>query len=72
MAAVVDPSPLIEEKLRALAAEHEPRIAALERRVAEADRAARRAAKAELQSSRRAYAAERRAVEKLRGPWISW
>jgi hypothetical protein len=69
---VVDPMPVIEAKLSALAAEYEPKLDALERAVAEADAGAKRSAKAELRAMKRKYAAARREVEKLRGPIGNW
>jgi hypothetical protein len=68
----VDPSPIVDEKLAAVAAEHEPRIAEIERAVAEAGPDDARRMKTELRRARRAYAAARREVEKLRGPGIAW
>jgi hypothetical protein len=68
----VDPTPVIEEKLSALAAEYEPKLDELEHAVAEADAATRRSAKADLRAMKRKYAAARREVEKLRGPIARW
>lgn len=72
MPEAVDPSPLIEEKLADLAAEHEPRIEALVQAVAEAGSDGVRGVKAELRRARRAYRFARREVEKLRGPGVAW
>jgi hypothetical protein len=67
-----DPSPIIDEKLATLAAEHEPRIGEIERAVAEAGSDDTQRLKIELRRARRWYAAARREVEKLRGPGIAW
>jgi hypothetical protein len=69
---IVDPSPVIEEKLRALAVEYEPKLDALERAVDDADAEMKRSAKADLRAMKRQYAAARREVAKLRGPIASW
>jgi hypothetical protein len=61
---VVDPTPVIEEKLRALAAEYGPKLKALERAVEDANAEPKRTAKAELRAMKRQYATARREVEK--------
>jgi hypothetical protein len=68
---VVDPSPVIEEKLTALAAEHEPRIMAMERRLAEVHPDDARRLKTDLRQAKRTYAAARQTFERLRGPGIA-
>jgi hypothetical protein len=69
---VVDPSPIIQEKLRALAAEHEPKIAELDAAVAAADRKAARLLRADRRRAKRSYRKARRVVEKLRTHRAAW
>jgi hypothetical protein len=69
---VADPSPIIEEKLRALAAEHDPKIAELDAAVAAADRKAARPLRADRRRAKRSYRKARRAVEKLRSHRAAW
>ncbi len=69
---IVDPTPAIEEKLRALAAEYEPKLESLEHAVTESGGAGKRSAKAKLRAMKREYAHARREVEKLRGPLANW
>jgi len=69
---VVDPSPIIEEKLRALAAEHEPKIAKLDAAIAAADRKAARRLRVDRRSAKRSYRKARHAVEKLRSHRAAW
>jgi hypothetical protein len=69
---VVDPRPLIEERLSAVAIEHEPRIKALEQATAEASSSRARALKKELRRARRAYRAARREIRRLRGRGVVW
>jgi hypothetical protein len=68
----VDPSPLIAEKLKALAAEYEPQIEALERAVIDAGRSVRRSLKKDLRATKHAYRSARRESQKLRGPSVAW
>jgi hypothetical protein len=68
----VDPSPIIDEKLKVLAKEHEPRIDALYRAASQAGSDDLRRLKTELRRAKRAYASARREVEKLRGPGVAW
>jgi hypothetical protein len=68
----VDPTPLIAEKLRLLAEEHEPRIDALGRAIAVAVSDDVRGLKTELRRAKRAYRSAQREVEKLRGPGVAW
>jgi hypothetical protein len=59
---------MVEERLKALASEHEPRITALQRSV----RDGVPGAKAELRRAKRTYAAARREVAKMRGRGVAW
>jgi hypothetical protein len=68
----VDPTRVIEERLKAAASEHEPRIAALDQAIAAASRSEARGLRAERRRAKRAYRNARREVEKMRGPAISW
>ena len=72
MPEVVDPDPLIKARLLAIAAEHEPRIEAPVRSLADATSKESRELKKELRRVKRAYAAARRDVAKLRGPGVAW
>ncbi|HEY3833083.1 MAG TPA: hypothetical protein VGO03_12380 [Acidimicrobiia bacterium] len=72
MPGVVDPSPMIEEELRVLAAEYEPQLEALESAVRDATAESKQSAKAELRAVQGAYAAARRNTEWLRGPIAKW
>jgi hypothetical protein len=65
---VVDPNPIIEERLKVLAAEHEPGIAILKRAVANGEPGS----KSELRRAKRAYRLAALEVEKLRGPGAAW
>jgi len=69
---IVDPSPIIQEKLHALAAEHEPRIAQLDKAIAATNRKAARPLRAERRRAKRSYRKARRAVDKLRGHRAAW
>jgi hypothetical protein len=70
---VADPSPVIEERLRSVAAQHEPRIEALELAVVNASSDEVRDVKKELRRAKRAYAAARREIiQKLRGLGVAW
>jgi hypothetical protein len=69
---VVDPTPLIEERLRSVTAEHEPSIKALEGAIANATLDEARDLKMQLRRARRTYAAARWDVEQLRGPGVVW
>jgi hypothetical protein len=69
---VADPSPLIEERLRLLAAEHAPRITALEQAIRTAQGAELKGLKDELVGEKRSYRAAQRDVRRLRGPSIAW
>jgi hypothetical protein len=64
----VDPTPVIDERLKALAAEHEPRIAAFKRAVAEREAGAKR----ELRRAQRTYKKARREVERMRHSGVAW
>ena len=69
---IVDPKPIIEERLRALAAEHTPRIEALELAIRDAAEADKRALKKERRAAKRSYAAARRKVRGLRRHSTAW
>jgi hypothetical protein len=69
---VVDPRPLIEERLSAVAIEHEPRIKALEHATAEASSSNAWALKKELRRARRAYRVARREIRRLHGQGVVW
>jgi hypothetical protein len=72
MPEVVDPRPAIEERLRGVAEEHEPRITALEHALAEAGSSNARALKKELRRARRAYRVARREISRLCDPGVAW
>jgi hypothetical protein len=60
---VLDPGPIIEERLKAIAAEYEPRLVELERAIGTGSPSVR--SKRELHATRRDYARARRRVKKL-------
>ena len=72
MPGVVDPEPIIEARLRALAAEHEPALAALDRAIAAAAPKEARSLRAERRRAKRKYRTARREVEKLRRHGVTW
>jgi hypothetical protein len=72
MPEVVDPRPAIEERLRGVAEEHEPRITALEHALAETSSSNASLLKMELRRARRAYGAARREISRLRGRGVAW
>jgi hypothetical protein len=69
---VVDPRPVIDQKLSALVAEYQPKLDALERAVSEANGETKRAARAELRAMKRRYAAARREIANLGGRIATW
>jgi hypothetical protein len=69
---IVDPKPIIEERLRVLAAEHKPRIQELERKIREADKADKPALKKERRAAKRAYAVARRRCRALGRNSTAW
>ena len=72
VAEVVEPGPLIDERLRAVAKEHEARIEALEHAFVEARSSNAKLLKKELRRARRAYRAARREIRRLRGRGVVW
>jgi len=67
---MVDPSPIIEQRLIEVAAEYEPRLAVLRESIdSESARAARRGLKRSLRRTKREYRRARREVESLRMAW---
>jgi hypothetical protein len=72
MPEVVDPRPAIEERLRGVAEEHEPRIKALEHALAETSSSNARPLKKELRRARRAYRIARREIRRLRDRGVVW
>jgi len=69
---VVDPRPLIEERLRAAAEVHEPRIKELEHAIEETGSSNVRAHKKELRRARHAYRVARREIRRLHGRGVVW
>jgi len=69
---VVDPSAIIEERLKALAAEHESRLKKLDRAVVDANGKHARHLKRERRQERRAYRRARRKVQGLSRSGIVW
>ena len=69
---IVDPSPVAEERLRALAAKHEPRIHTLEAAIASASPDELKGLPSQLKKEKVAYARHRRSVKTLRGPGMTW
>ena len=64
---IVDPSPIIEERLREVAAQYEPRLSELRASIAsESARSARRRLKRSLRQTKRDYRRARAEVEVLR------
>lgn len=73
MTRIVDPRPLIDARLRSLAAEYEPRIAEVEKRLAEAgDAVWAKRIKAERRAIKRLYREERRRTKAMLGPAVAW
>ena len=67
VARIVDPSPLIEQRLSEVAAKYEPRLVQLQVSIAsESERAARRGLKRSLRQTKREYRRTRHQVESLR------
>jgi hypothetical protein len=70
---IVDPKPFIRARRAELAAEHEPRIAALADQVPHAtDAEERRRLTQQLKDARRSYAKAKLELRSLRGPGITW
>lgn len=72
MPEIVDPSPVAEERLRALADEHEPQIRTLEAAIATASPDELKTLQSQLKKATAAYARDRRRVKTLRGPAVTW
>jgi len=72
MPGIVDPKPIIEERLRALAAEHTPRIEELDAAIREAGKDDTRALKKELRAAKRSYAVARYRVRALGRNSSNW
>ena len=72
MPGIVDPKPIIAERLRALAAEHKPRIEALEAAIREADKDDKPALKKERRAAKRSYAVARRRARRLGRNSSAW
>jgi hypothetical protein len=68
----VDPDPIIEQRLAALAAEYEPKLAALDDAIAMADGDTKRSLRADHRRLASAYREARRDVQRLRGPGAAW
>jgi hypothetical protein len=62
---VVDPTPIIDEGLKALAVEYEPRLKELDEAIAQAKQSNRRRLKRQRRRERRAYRSARRKVQGL-------
>jgi hypothetical protein len=62
----------MEERLRAVAEEHEPRIKALENAIAETGSSDAKPIKKELRRARGAYRAARGEIRRLRGRGVVW
>jgi hypothetical protein len=69
---IVDPTPIIEEKLSALAAEHEPRLKSFDAAIANAKPSDRRHLKRERRREVRAYHSARRKVQRLSRSPVAW
>jgi hypothetical protein len=69
---IVDPTPIIEEKLSALAAKHEPRLRSFDAAIAKAKWSDRRHLKRERRRAMRAYRAARRRVQRLSRSPAAW
>ena len=70
VARIVDPSPIIEQRLIEVAAEYEPRLAVLRESIdSESARRARQGLKRSLRRTKREYRRARREVESLRIAW---
>ena len=69
MSEVVDPEPVIRERLAHLAIEHEPRIAELEQALASAEGSEKRRLSKDLRQAKRLYNKARRAT---RGQIVVW
>jgi hypothetical protein len=63
-----DPSPIISERLAALAAEYGPKLASLDSAIAAAEAGTKRS----LPAEKRDYRKMQREVRKLRGPGAVW
>jgi hypothetical protein len=63
---IVDPTPIIEEKLNALAAEYEPTLKKLDDAIVQAHQGDRLRLKRERRREMRAYRSARRKVQRLR------
>ena len=73
MPGVVDPQPLVEQRLREIDAQHEPRLQqARDTLKGASNRPARRGAKRHLRAARREHRQARREVQKLRGVTVAW
>lgn len=72
MPEIVDPTPIIEERLKALAAEHEPHLEELDAAIAKANRSDGRRLKRERRRKRRAYRSARRKVQGLSRSYVAW
>jgi hypothetical protein len=72
MAQVVDPRPLVESRLRELAAQFEPRLDALRRDIDQSNGQERRLLKRQLLEVNRAYRDARRAATALLHAPIAW
>ncbi len=70
---IVDARPLIEGRLRELAAEYEPRIAEVERQLAETDdRVLAQRLKTELRAVKKLYRQQRRRSNGMFGAPVAW
>jgi hypothetical protein len=73
MSDVVDPGPIIDERLHELAAQHEPTVTFLDHALESASAHKARALKKELRRARRVYiAAQQDVIKALRGPGVKW
>jgi hypothetical protein len=68
----VDPDLIIEQRLAALAAEYEPKLAVLTDAIATADGDTKRSLRADHRRLTSAYRKARRDVQRLRGPEAAW
>jgi hypothetical protein len=69
---IVDPGPIIAERLKVVAGEYEPRLAELERAIDTAIPADVRRLKRERRRTRHAYARARRRVQRLSHSHAAW
>jgi hypothetical protein len=69
---IVDPTPIINERLKALAAEHEPSLSELDVAIAEANRGDRRRLKRGRRRKWRFYRLAQRKVQALTHSRAAW